>query len=59
MWMQAKRQADSNRQRSSDAEQLITRSCLHRTLLAWQLEMMESRAIRPLTERRRKRYLGR
>ncbi|XP_041479557.1 uncharacterized protein LOC121427286 [Lytechinus variegatus] len=57
-WVEAKGQADCDRQRAADMQHFLIRSRLHRIFLAWKLEMMVTRAVGPLTERRKKRCLA-
>ncbi|XP_063965161.1 uncharacterized protein LOC129276542 isoform X1 [Lytechinus pictus] len=57
-WVEAKGQADCDRQRAADMQHVLICSRLHRIFLAWKLEMMVTRAVGPLTERRKERCLA-
>ncbi|XP_071489377.1 uncharacterized protein [Diadema antillarum] len=59
LWHGALLRAEEDRRRVEEARLRLAESRLHRSLLAWKLEMLEARAVRPLTERRKKRNLAR
>ncbi|XP_072174684.1 uncharacterized protein [Diadema setosum] len=59
LWHGALLRAEEDRRRVEEARLRLAESHLHRSLLAWKLEMLEARAVRPLTERRKKRNLAR